>query len=78
MPESTPPSSSWGTVWTYVKRHWHWLVLLGIGIYAYRQYMPSIDFSTVEEKARDIVAQTLDGNTFWLREHRGRSCRAPT
>lgn len=71
MSESTQVSSPWGTVWHYVRRYWHWPVLLVVGVYVYQQYMPSIDLSTVEGRAPRVVAQTLDGDSFRLREHRG-------
>ena len=71
MSNSDSPASPWETVWTYVKRYWHWAVLLGVGIYAYQQYMPSIDLSTVERKAPAFAAETLDGDRFRLRAHRG-------
>jgi len=71
MSESEQPSAAWATVWTYVKRHWHWPVLLAMGLYAYQQYMPSIDLSTVEGKAPNFAAETLEGDRFRLRAHRG-------
>jgi peroxiredoxin len=73
MPDPDPDrsSSSWRTAWAYVTRYWHWPVLLAVGLYAYQQYMPSIDLSTVEGQAPDFAAQTLEGERFRLREHRG-------
>ncbi len=73
MPDSdtSRPPSPWRTAWTYVKRYWHWPVLLVVGMYAYQQYMPSIDLSTVEGQAPDFTAQTLEGDRFRLRAHRG-------
>jgi len=54
-----------------VKRYWHWPVLLVVGIYAYQQYMPSIDLSTVDGQAPNFVAQTMEGERFRLRDYRG-------
>lgn len=45
--EADQQSSSWETGWDYVKRYWHWPVLVVVGMYAYQQYMPSIDLSTM-------------------------------
>jgi peroxiredoxin len=70
-PESDVSSSAWGTAWTYVKRYWHWPVLLVVGAYAYQQYMPSIDLSDEGRPAPEVVAETIDGERFRLREHRG-------
>jgi len=70
-PDTDRSSSSWHTAWTYVKRYWHWPVLLVVGIYAYQQYMPSIDLSTVEGQAPNFAAQTLEGDRFRLQDHRG-------
>jgi peroxiredoxin len=73
MPDPDPDRSSspWRTAGAYVKRYWHWPLLLAVGLYAYQQYMPSIDLSTVERQAPDFAAQTLEGERFRLREHRG-------
>lgn len=65
------PVTKWSSVWTAVKRHWHWPVLLIAGLYVYQQYMPSIDVSTVEGRAPDFAAETLEGERFHLSEHRG-------
>jgi peroxiredoxin len=71
MSDSDASASFWNTAWTYVKRYWHWPVLLVVGIYAYQQYMPSIDLSTVEGQAPNFVGRTLEGDRFRLQEHRG-------
>jgi len=71
MPESESASSPLQTVWYYVKRHWHWPVLLVVGVYVYQQYMPSIDLEGKGRPAPTIAAETLDGEAFRLREHRG-------
>jgi len=71
MSESEQLSSSWAAVWTYVKRYWHWPVLLAVGFYACQQYMPSIDLSEKERPAPEVVAKTLKGDRFRLGEHRG-------
>ena len=67
--DDSPPL--WQTAWTYTKRYWHWPVLLAVSLYAYQQYMPSIDLSTVERQAPNFVATTLEGDRFRLRAHRG-------
>lgn len=71
MADSANAASPWATGWTYVKRHWHWPVLLALALYAYQQYLPSIDVSTVERPAPTFAAETLDGSRFRLRELRG-------
>lgn len=72
MPESdTSGDFTWSSVWTAVKRHWHWPVLLIAGVYVYQQYMPDVDVSTVEGRAPDFSAQTLEAGTFRLADHRG-------
>jgi len=59
------------TAWQYVVRYWHWPVLLAAGIYLYQQYLPYIDLAEPGRPAPDVVAETMDGDTFGLREHRG-------
>jgi thiol-disulfide isomerase/thioredoxin len=71
MSESESPSSVWRTLWTYTKRYWHWPVLVVVGVYVYHQYMPRIDLSTVEGQAPAFAVETIDGDSFRLREHRG-------
>ncbi|MFP4228558.1 MAG: TlpA family protein disulfide reductase [Salinivenus sp.] len=63
--------SPWRVAWTYVTRYWHWPVLLVVAIYAYQQFMPSIDLSSQKDPAPDFAAETLSGERFQLREHRG-------
>jgi len=70
MADSSASSSS-PSAWTLVKRYWHWPVLLVVGWYAYQQYLPSIDLSDGGRPAPDFAAQTIDGDTFRLRAHRG-------
>ena len=64
-------ASGWETAWRYAKRYWHWPVLLVVGVYAYQQFMPSIDLNERGRPAPSFVAETLDGDTFRLRDHRG-------
>lgn len=71
MPESTSSRPLWYTSWVYVKRYWHWPVLAVAAVYLYQQYMPTIDLSEVERSAPDVVAETLDGDTFRMKAHRG-------
>lgn len=72
MPNSSETSPSTGAwVWTLVKRHWQWPVLLVVGWYAYQQYLPSIDLSGGGRPAPAFAAQTIDGDTFRLQAHRG-------
>ncbi len=73
MPDPAPDASAsvWDTAWTYVTRYWHWPVLLVVGLYAYQQYMPSIDLSEKERPAPEVVAKTLEGDRFRLADHRG-------
>lgn len=71
MSDSEPSPSPWSTAWTYVTRYWHWPVLLVVGAYAYQQYLPSIDLRDDGRPAPDVVAETIDGEPFRLRAHRG-------
>lgn len=71
MPESTSSRFSWQTAWIYLKRYWHWPVLAVAAVYVYQQYMPNIDLSEVQRPAPDVVAETLDGDTFRMEAHRG-------
>ena len=71
MSESESASSPLRTAWYYVKHYWHWPVLVAVSIYAYQQFLPSIDLKEQGRRAPNIVAETLDGDTFRLREHRG-------
>jgi peroxiredoxin len=71
MSESESASSSLRTAWYYVKHYWHWPVLIAVAIYAYQQFLPSIDLREPGYPAPTLVAETLDGDTFRLREHRG-------
>lgn len=72
MSEPDHPSwRSWSGIWTVVKRHWHWPVLLIAGFYVYQQYMPNVDVSTVEGEAPNFTAETLEGERFRLADHRG-------
>ena len=73
LSESDPGSTSSAlrTAWGYAKRHWQWPVLILVGLYAYQQYMPSIDLRDEGRPAPSFAAETIDGDTFRLREHRG-------
>ena len=55
----------------YVKRYWHWPVLLVAAVYAYQQYMPSIDLDDRRSPAPGIQAQTVDGERFRMEDYRG-------
>jgi peroxiredoxin len=72
MPDAAESSASWHTAWTSIKRYWHWPVLLAVAVYAYQQYLPSIDLSTVERPAPEVVARTMDGERFRLQDYRGK------
>jgi peroxiredoxin len=65
------PFFTWKTVWTRVKRYWHWPVLLVVGAYACQQYLLSIDLRDDGRPAPDVVGETIDGERFQLRAHRG-------
>jgi len=54
-----------------VLRYWHWPVLLAVGLYAYQQYLPSIDLRETGRPAPVLAAETIDGEPFRLRAHRG-------
>lgn len=69
--DSEPTTSSWHTGWAYVKRYWTWPVLLVVGVYVCQQYMPNIDLTDEGRRAPTFAAETLDGSTFRLRDHRG-------
>ena len=71
MSDDVASTSSWRTAWTVVKRYWHWPLLLVAGLYAYQQYLPSIDLSTVKRPAPPVVAQTMEGERFRLQDYRG-------
>lgn len=72
MPESDSSAGiPWSSVWSAVKGYWHWPVLLIAGLYVYQQYMPDVDVSTVERRAPDFSAQTLEGEPFRLADYRG-------
>jgi peroxiredoxin len=70
MTDAEPERALLSTVGHYVSRYWHWPVLLAVGIYVYQQYMPSIDL-TAGRPAPPVVAETIDGEPFRLRDHRG-------
>jgi peroxiredoxin len=71
--ESDPASTSsvLRAAWRGAKRYWHWPVLLAVGLYAYQQYLPSIDLRDEGRPAPSFAAETIGGDTFRLREHRG-------
>lgn len=71
MSDSDAPTSLWGTAWVYTKRYWHWPVLLVVGVYVYQQYMPSIDLDNEGHPAPTFAAETIDGESFRLQDHRG-------
>jgi len=71
MSDSNRDRFPWRIVWAYTKAYWHWPLLLAVAVYAYQQYLPSIDLSTVERPAPEVVAQTMDGERFRLQDHRG-------
>lgn len=71
MSHSEDASSSWHRGWHFVRRYWHWPVLLAAGIYLYQQYLPHIDLASEGRPAPDLVAETVTGETFRLAEHRG-------
>jgi len=71
MANTESPSPRRRTAWDRLKRYWHWPVLLVVGIYAYQQYMPSIDLRDDGRPAPEVVAETIDGEPFRLRAHRG-------
>jgi len=68
---SDSPSSPLRTAGRYVLRYGHWPVLLIVGVYVYQQYLPSIDLEGEGRPAPTIAAETLDGEAFRLRAHRG-------
>lgn len=71
MSESTRESFRWPTVWRLVKRYWPWPVLLVVGFYAYQQYLPHIDLRGDGRPASEVVAETMEGDRFRLRDYRG-------
>lgn len=71
MSDSESPTALLGTAWAYTKRYWHWPVLLVVGVYVYQQYMPSIDLDDEGRPAPTFTAETIDGESFRLRDHRG-------
>lgn len=73
MSDSNPSASvsAWTTAWRYVTRYWHWPVLLVVAVYAYQQYLPSIDLSDRGAPAPSVVAETMNGDRFRLQDYRG-------
>ena len=73
MSDSNPSASvsGWTTAWGYVRRYWHWPVLLVVAFYAYQQYLPSIDLGDRGPPAPSIAAETMDGDRFRLQDYRG-------
>jgi peroxiredoxin len=71
MSDSESATSPLRTAWYYTKHYWHWPVLVAAAIYAYQQFLPSIDLKEPGRPAPELVAETLDGDPFRLREHRG-------
>jgi peroxiredoxin len=65
-------SSLLRTAGRYALRYGHWPVLLVVGVYVYQQYLPSIDLTEEGRPAPVFAAETLDGEAFRLREHRGK------
>lgn len=72
MPDADSQSPVWSTTWQYVKRYWHWPILLVGAIYLYQQYFPSIDLQGPDRPAPTFAAETISGDTFQLRDYRGR------
>lgn len=66
---SSPPL--WRTAGHLIATYWHWPVLVVVGLYAYQQYLPSIDLSTPPRPAPAFVGQTLEGDRFRLADQRG-------
>lgn len=71
MSDSPRSVSPWRRGWNSVRRYWHWPILLAAGIYLYQQYLPHIDLAAEGRPASDFAAETVEGNTFRLAEHRG-------
>jgi peroxiredoxin len=42
-----------------------------VGVYVYQQYMPNIDLDDEGRPAPTFVAETIDGESFRLEDHRG-------
>ncbi len=71
MSDSDTSTSIWSHVWRAVVRYWHWPVLVAVAVYAYQQYLPSIDLSEHGRPAPTVVAETMDGDRFRLQDYRG-------
>lgn len=71
MSDSSRSSFSWKTAWHYLKHYWHWPVLIAVGVYAYQQYLPSIDLEETSRPAPDFAAETIDGERFRMQDYRG-------
>jgi peroxiredoxin len=72
MSDSDLSSEPWGRkAWTYAARYWHWPVLLFVAAYAYQQYLPTINLSSMGRAAPSFAAETVDGDSFRLADHRG-------
>jgi len=71
MTDADASDSRRRTAWQFVRRYWHWPVLLVAGIYLYQQYLPHIDLEQPGRPAPDVVAETIDGSSFRLADHRG-------
>lgn len=68
---SRPSNGTWRRVGQWVWDYWHWPVLAGVLVYLYLQLFPMVDLSTPGEPVPSFAAQTLEGETFRLSEHRG-------
>jgi peroxiredoxin len=71
MTDADASGSRRRTACQFVRRYWHWPVLLVAGIYLYQQYLPHIDLEQPGRPAPDVVAETIDGSSFRLADHRG-------
>ena len=71
MTDADASGSRGRTAWQFVRRYWHRPVLLVAGIYLYQQYLPHIDLEQPGRPAPDVVAETIDGSSFRLADHRG-------
>jgi thiol-disulfide isomerase/thioredoxin len=70
---SDAPASEplWRRAGRWAWRYWHWPVLAGAAVFAYLQLFPTADLGEPIRPAPPLEAQTLEGEPFRLKAHRG-------
>ena len=57
--------------WRFVRRHWTWLLVAALAVFAYRRVSPPPTLPETGRPAPELVLETMEGEPFSLRALRG-------